>query len=97
MIFCHKLKGDLNMEIYRTCKDRASTKEKKNTKHVSTNFFSTQTRTNRSLARTNKACMNLKIFQQIFQNLWWYLVVFGSRLVLLGVLLIKNSTFKMFF
>ena len=29
MIFCHKLKGDLNMEIYRTCKDRASTKEKK--------------------------------------------------------------------
>ena len=21
--FCHKLKGDLNMEIYRACKDRA--------------------------------------------------------------------------
>ena len=61
------------------------------------NFFNTQKRTNRSLARTNKACTDLKNFQQIFHNLWWYPVVFGSKSVLLGVLLIKNSTFKTFF
>ena len=99
MIFFHKLKGDLNMEIYRACKDRAyiHKRKKKNTKHVPTNFFSTQKRTNRSSARTNKACIDLKIFQQIFQNLLWYLVVFGSRSMLLGVLLIKNSNFKIFF
>ena len=60
-------------------------------------FFSTQKRTNRSLAKTNKACIDLKNFPQIFQNLWWYLVVFGSISMLLGILLIKNSTFKMFF
>ena len=77
-----------------TLKDRASTKEKKNTKHVPTNFFSTQKRTNRSLARTNKACTDLKIFQQLFQNLWWYLVVFGSRSVLFGILLIKTLPWK---
>ena len=86
------------MKIYRAYKDRAYIhKRKKYTKHVPINFFSTQKRTNRSLARINKPFTDLEIFQQIFQNLWWYLVVFGSRSMLLGVLLIKNSTFKMFF
>ena len=55
-IFCHKLKADLNMEIYRAYKDKAYIHKRKNIQSMYPQiFFSTQ-------KRTNKACTDLKIF-----------------------------------
>ena len=53
---CHKLKADLNMEIYRAYKDKAYIHKRKNIQSMYPQiFFNTQ-------KRTNKACTDLKIF-----------------------------------
>ena len=65
--------------------------KKKNYKACTHKFFSVPgKRTNRSLARTKHA----RFGKKKKSNQCWYFVVFGSRSVLLGVLLIKTLLSK---
>ena len=72
--------------------------KKKITKHVPTNFSVLGKRTNRSLAKTKHARSEKKIptlgKKKKKSDQCWYLVVFGSKSVLLGVLLIKSLPSK---